>query len=193
VFTGRPFISQSARASATAWPAIGLAVVFLALGALVYALDRPASVAWLWPFAWTAGASHGTAAHWFGSAGDWLPSLAHAYAFALLTACAVRSPSAALDETKDPRGRRLVAVSCVAWWAIDSAFEVGQHPHWSTTIADALPGWFRRVPVLDHVGVYFTHGTFDPRDLAATAAGCLGAWLSWHGLQQRAARIGRTQ
>ncbi len=133
----------------------------LAIGVLVYVLDRlPESVYFL-PVGWSlAEGDEG----WFGSVGGQLPGFIHVYAFGLLTA-------AALTPT-----RRFALLSCAAWWAIDSLFEAGQHPAFSPAIAAALPRWFEGFPYLENTGPYFARGTFDPLDLAAIAVGAVAAY-----------------
>jgi hypothetical protein len=96
----------------------------------------------------------------------WLPSFTHVYAFSLVTATFL-TPA-----------RRAMPTACVSWWAIDSMFELGQHPALAPMIAAALPGWFAEVPLLDHAASYFLDGTFDVCDMLAVTAGALVAALT---------------
>lgn len=133
-----------------------LAGCALLLGALVYFFDRSPGSAYLLPASLSF--FDGASAR-FGGAGVWLPAFLHPLAFSLLTALV-------LGVT------RVTAVaSSAAWWLTDSLFEIGQHPAVSARIADALPSWFDGVPVLENTAAYFVHGTYDPWDLAAVAAG----------------------
>lgn len=166
----------------------GLALGALALGALIYGHDRPPQTAWLLP-AWLQATGAG-GVRWLGSAGDWLPSFLHAFAFALLTASVVAPPVPAAHHAHAVRRTpRRVVGACMGWWLVDSAFELGQHPGVSHTIADSLPAAWARIPVLDHVGSSLTRGTFDPADLAAIALGVVAAFVAWRGFAC-ASRVG---
>ncbi len=135
----------------------------LALGILVYALDRSPESVYFLPAAWPLA---GDGDPWFGSLGVQLPELAHVYAFSLLTAAVLAS------------SRRLALLGCAAWWALDSLVELGQHTTISPHIAAAVPAWFAGIPFLENTGPYFTHGTFDPLDLAAIAVGAVAAYFT---------------
>jgi hypothetical protein len=120
------------------------------MGVLVYLADRPSAHAILMPdiAPWTGRPL-------FGALGQWLPSLVHPLAFSLFTAAALKPGVAA----------RVGA--CVAWSAINVAFELGQHPAlrplWTQALASGTgPGAIRR-SVLN----YFLLGTFDPFDVLA--------------------------
>lgn len=135
----------------------------LAIGMLVYALDRlPESVYFL-PAGWSL-AEDGV--RWFGSLGGQLPEFLHVYAFALLTAAVLAS------------SRGLALLSCAVWWGLDTLFEIGQHPAVSPAITAALPAWFEAVPFLENTGSYFTRGTFDPLDFIAIAVGAVAAYFT---------------
>ena len=64
------------------------------------------------------------------------------------------------------------------WWVLDSLVELGQHAAISPVITGVLPAWFEGVPFLENTGPYFTHGTFDPLDLAAIAVGAVAAYFT---------------
>lgn len=151
-----------------------VAALALALGTAVYLLDRPAGSAWLLPSAWQAVHVAGTAAPasnaglaaagtWFGAAGLWLPSLAHAFAFSLFTALLL------------PRRAGPAAAACVGWALVDTLFELGQHPAIAPALAAGLASTFDGAPLALRVGRYFTQGSFDVADIAA---GCGGAALA---------------
>ncbi len=136
--------------------AIGCAV--FALGLLVYLMDRDASKAALMPsVAWLAGSNA------FGALGGWLPSFVHTFAFSLFTA-------AVLPERSVPRYG-----ACVAWCAVNVAFEVGQHPLVSVRLAEVLQGGLGGVPFTLPLAGYFAHGTFGPGDIVAALLGALAA------------------
>jgi hypothetical protein len=138
---------------------LGLCLLFLGTG--VYLLDRSwqqLAIADLIPLTRAPSPI-------FGALGGSLPSFAHVCAFALLTA-------ALLDG-----GRRLNQAICLGWLSVDVAFELGQHPKLATSIANAVPAWFRHVPVLDKTPNYFLSGTFDPLDILMATLGALTAYL----------------
>lgn len=133
----------------------------LALGLLVYASDRgavPGSSLLLSP---TPGALTGH--HFFGPFGQWLPSFVHTFAFALFTA-------AALAPSPTPRYG-----ACLAWGAVNVAFEIGQHPLLNTRLAELLQSSFGDMPTTQALASYFVHGTFDPGDIVAALLGSLVA------------------
>ncbi len=137
-----------------------LALAVLALGTLVYALDRAPGSAVLWPRMLT----RESGAPVFGVFGGSLPSLAHAFAFALLSALVL------------PWRRAWQAGACIGWALVDALFEIGQHRALSGPLGDLLPP----------LAGYWRHGTFDPLDLAA---GGVGAALAY-ALLRRFARDG---
>lgn len=131
------------------------ATLALALGLLLYLLDRPAGHAALIPAAWSLAGG----ATVFGAAAAWLPSLLHAFAFSLLTAVTL------------PRTATAAAGSAALWWSLGLAFEVVQHPALAGPLAAALDS----VPCLQALGRYALHGRFDPADIAALTAGACAA------------------
>jgi hypothetical protein len=151
-------VSPRQRRTVVALTAIAVAV--LALGTLVYALDRAPGTASLWPRAWTR---HG-GSPFFGALGGALPSFAHAFAFSLLSALLL------------PPGRGWQRAACLGWAAIDTLFEIGQHP----AVSHHLPGWLP-----GFIARYFRYGVFDAFDVAA---GLLGALAAYGLLRRFAAR-----
>ena len=132
--------------------------VAFAVGFLVYLTDRDASKAALIPtVAWLVGSSV------FGSLGGWLPSFVHTFAFSLFTA-------AVLPERSAPRYG-----ACIAWFAVNVAFEVGQHPLVSVRLGEALRSGLGGLPLTRLLANYFVHGTFDPGDIVAALLGALAA------------------
>lgn len=130
----------------------------LALGVLVYLVDRAAGTASLLP----AGAWSGAAPH-FGAVGRWLPSFVHPFAFSLFFA--------ALPPASAARGYR----ACAAWWAVNVAFEAGQLPQAANAISAALDSAFGAAWPARAVANYFLRGAFDGADLLAATAGALAA------------------
>jgi len=140
-----------------------LALVTLAAGCAVYLAERDPARVWLMPAGWSLASMRGLLpAVLSGSS----PSLVHVFVFSVLTALCLR------------RSRVAIAASCLGWFAIDALFEIGQHRAIAPALIGALPAWFARVPLLDHVAPFLRNGTFDTNDLAAVAIGAVAAWLS---------------
>ena len=130
----------------------------LALGLLVYLTDRVPGHASLLPaLAWMSGHHH------FGALGQWLPSFLHPFAFSLLTAATLRRQAAPHDS------------ACVAWAAINLAFEFAQHPLLKAPLATALQDGLGWTPLAEPLANYVLRGTFDPGDLLAVVLGALAA------------------
>lgn len=132
----------------------------LVLGMFVYLLDRHPESAYFLSADWSLAKTHSS----FGSIGDVLPSFAHAFAFSLITALILAS------------SHRGALFACATWWVIDSLFEIGQLPSLAPHIAVSLPSWLGGIPFVENTAAYFLHGTFDAWDLAAIAAGAIGAY-----------------
>lgn len=137
---------------------IAFAAVALALGVLVYLTGRPSGTVALLPW---AGLHPGLPLP--RSVGGWLPSFAHVFAFALLTAATARP------------GIKPPYWACALWWTIDVGFEAAQAAPWQASIAAAVrrccgDGW---LPSL--FARYVERGTFDLGDLVAVTAGALAA------------------
>ena len=130
----------------------------LAIGLIVYLTERDPSRAALIPAA--AALATGPLV---GVLGQWLPSFVHPLAFSLFTAAARRA------WTPPAYG------ACLAWWAVNVAFEVGQHP----VVAAPVAAWLAELPQLGSIqallAAYFLRGTFDPIDLLAATLGALAA------------------
>jgi hypothetical protein len=131
----------------------------LLLGTAVYVAVRPTPV-WFLP----AALHFPDALPGPGWAMQAFPTFAHTAAFALLTA-------GVLGGT-----RRQAWIACCVWVAINSAFEIGQHPWVSQPLAAWLPRWFDHVWLLDQARGYFVNGTFDSADILAAILGGAAAW-----------------
>jgi hypothetical protein len=137
---------------------VGVGGFALLVGMLVYMTDRDPAHAMLFPriAALDTGAL-------FGVLGPSLPSFIHPFAFSLFTAAALqRSTSPAYG-------------ACAAWWAVNLAFEAGQHEQIGGKLADGLqlvfgPTWLTRA-----LSNYFLRGTVDAGDIVAATAGALAA------------------
>lgn len=135
----------------------------LALGLLVYRADRDATAAWLLP----ANAALATGPV-FGALGQWLPSFVHPFAFSLFSAAGRPRPAAPAYRV------------CAAWWAVNMAFELGQHAQISSHIAEFLQRAFGDTWLTQLLSNYFVRGSFDVGDLIAATAGALAAALVMH-------------
>ncbi len=140
------------------------AVLAFLLGTAVYVFDRPAGTAYLLP-AWLSLQDSGVRPFGaFGAFGDSLPTLAHAFAFSLLTALVL------------PRGVGYAALACGGWALLETLFELGQHPSISPLLARAIGERFSGIPVLDHLVPYFSGGVFDGMDVLFGLLGALAAF-----------------
>jgi len=138
------------------------AVIVLAIGVLVYLLDRPSTSVYFIPDNWSLGASIPSI---FGAIGDHLPTFAHTFAFILFT-------SAVLEPW-----RWSAIVACAWWYIVGSLFEIAQTDAWAMAIASRVPGWFAEWPLLDNVADYFLAGYFDLMDLASIAVATICAFI----------------
>lgn len=140
----------------------GSAVFAVFVGTAVYLLDRSwSSVLFLAPFdAWQP-----DRVGLFGALGYSLPSLMHAYTFALLLILALMPSRAARW------------LGPLAWLVVAAGLELLQADaakafiveHFSTTAGTPVAGTFYR---------YAFYGNFDVADLVATAIGVFAAWLT---------------
>jgi hypothetical protein len=139
---------------------VSAALVALLLGALPYLSDRPPGTAWLIP---TVASFQGL--NLFGPVGAWLPSFAHAFGFALLSAAVL--PARAL----------WLYGACVAWFAVNALFELGQMPRVAPWLAEAIGSLLGPSVLAQRLGAYFVGGSFAVDDLVAAAAGACCAAL----------------
>jgi len=138
----------------------------LAVGVLAYWTDRDPGRASLVP-----GVAMLAGLHLFGALGGWLPSFVHPLAFSLFSAAFL---------AKRPRAEY---GACAFWFAVNAAFEVGQHPQVRRPLADAVRHGFAEGPVARAFENYFQRGTFDLGDLVAAALGAALAAFFLHCLR----------
>jgi hypothetical protein len=143
----------------------------LGVGVLVYVFDRQAEFVYFLPD-WLS--LHTQAGSIFGSIGDYLPTFIHVYAFILLTVIVAV-----------PAITKLIPV-CLAWFTLDTLFEVAQIDAIARWIAMHTPSWFNGIPFLENTADYFLMGTFHVFDLASIAMGTLAAYLTVGFLTRRA-------
>jgi len=140
-----------------------IAIGALCMGVLLYALDRQHGHVYFLS-AWTP--ADYPAARVFGTFGNYLPTFIHAYAFILLTV-AVAAPAM----------NKIIPI-CLAWFTLDSLFEVAQIDSNARWIAQHTPAWFSGIPFLENTANYFLFGTFDVLDLLSIAAGTSAAYFT---------------
>jgi len=136
-----------------------LATLLLAIGIMVYALDRGGAVYFLPDWIATP-----TRTAILGPLGGHLPTFLHPLVFILITAAIFRP------------WLRLLPAICAAWFAIECLFELGQMAPFDSRIAAAVPPWFDSLPVLRITADYFTHGTYDPLDILSIGLGTVIAY-----------------
>lgn len=144
------------------WNQLLLGIVVLLVGSLVYIIDRAPQHTYLIYQSSINLSLYGSVSELFGPLGNNLPSLAHTFAFILITAGLV------------PTRKYSYVFICLLWFAIDSLFELGQGLIDSAT---SIPAWFSHVIYLENTENYFINGTFDWNDVAATAIGSIVAYL----------------
>lgn len=138
------------------------ALFMLAAGAGVYLFDRPPGSAYLLPLSWSLHAGGET---FFGAIGGSLPSLVHAFSFSILSSLAL------------PRRIGWSALACGGWGLLETLLEVGQHARLAPLFASAIGDRFQQIPVLDHLGRYFTNGVFDSTDVMLGICGAVLAFI----------------
>ncbi len=142
-------------------PRLFTGLAALALGALLYLLDRPAERTYFIPQFLADAVQPDGGAGLFGGLGQQLPTFLHTFALCLLTAALLRV------------GWRGALGICAAWLTTDALFELGQLPGAAEWLAQHMPAWFSHVPLLDNAAGYFLHGRFDPLDLLSIATGAV--------------------
>jgi hypothetical protein len=144
---------------------LAIAIGALCMGGLLYALDRQHGHVYFL-YAWTP-ANYPTT-RVFGSLGNYLPTFIHVYAFILLTV-AVAAPAI----------NKIIPI-CLAWFTLDSLFEIAQIDSSARWIAQHTPGWFSGIPILENTADYFLFGTFDVLDLLSISVGTIAAYITIH-------------
>ena len=135
----------------------------LGVGVLIYVFDRQPEFIYFLPGWLSLNSEPGGL---FGSIGYYLPTFLHVYAFILLTAV-VAVPSIT----------KLFPV-CLAWFTLDTLFEVAQLDTIAQWLAIHTPAWFAGIPFLENSTSYFLLGTFDAIDLLSIAAGTVAAYIT---------------
>jgi hypothetical protein len=150
---------------------IAAAGLACALGALVYMTERSTGSVALMPAVLALGSGP-----LFGTLGLWLPSFVHPFAFALISA-ALRPP-----------GTAPAYGACLGWWAVNVAFEAGQHPRIASGVAVAVRDLGLDGPWSRPLTSYLLRGTFDVGDLVAATLGALTAAALLYAVHPREVR-----
>ena len=99
----------------------------------------------------------------FGKIGPYAPEFFHPFSFSLITIGLFS------------RNRRSRIIICLFWFTINILFEAGQK--YGTQVAEFIPHWFSKVPVLENTKNYFARGTFSIADLTAILLGSAVAFI----------------
>jgi len=129
----------------------------LAVGTLVYLIDRPPEATYFLHFTRIKISLYGILPNVFGAIGNSLPDFLHVFSFILLTAGLLRW------------GKKGSLAICLGWFLIDVIFELFQK--FNALPLKIIPKWFNGIPFLENTENYFTQGTFDFFDLIAIALG----------------------
>ena len=140
-----------------------IAIGALSIGVLVYVFDQQPEFIYFLP-GWLS--YNDQMSNVFGSLGNSLPTFLHVYAFILLT-LAIAAPSI----TK-------VLPICLAWFCLDSLFELAQIDAIAQWIAAHSPTSFTGILFLENASSYFLLGTFDVIDLLSIVTGTVAAYLT---------------
>ena len=140
-----------------------LGFIFLLAGTLEYLFSRPPGSAYfLNPFHSIVLSLHDKI-NPFGGLGFLAPDFFHPLAFALMC-------MALLPDTVKNR-----AFICLAWFTINASLELAQK--FGSTLAEYLPQWIEKIPVLENLADYLSRGRFDKYDVLAITGGILTAFL----------------
>lgn len=159
MFTG---VTQGLRQEAIRKFALpGSTILALLLGTAVYILDRDwTTTLLLAPVASFQPETNNV----FGELGHVLPSFLHAYAFSLLIILA-------LGRTRHAR-----RIGAVGWFMCAAVLEVLQADLFRPLFIDSTTHSAAQT-MTNSFQAYFVNGHFDPSDIAATALGCIAAFV----------------
>jgi len=152
---------------------LAIAIGALGVGVLVYVFDRQPEFIYFLPGEFSL---NGQFDSLFGILGNYLPTFLHVYAFILLTAVVAV-----------PAITKLMPV-CLAWFCLDSLFEIAQIDQIANWVATHTLAWFTGIPFLENTANYFLMGTFDVSDLLSIAAGTIAAYFTFSLLTRRVSR-----
>lgn len=142
---------------------IGIGVLALVPGILIYITDRPASRTYFVEHAPFPISLYGKVPELFGSWGFILPEFVHVFGFILITAGILNG------------SRKTFLPISLFWLVVDLLFEWGQK--FGGKLAAWVPDFFANIPFFENTASYFERGTFDPHDILAIIAGTVSAYL----------------
>jgi ABC-type xylose transport system permease subunit len=148
-----------------------IGVIALAIGSLVYIVDRPPDQTY---FVYSSGISvslHNFLPSLFGVFSNTLPAFIHVFSFILITGGLIACR------------KKGCLIICLSWLIIDCASELGQE--FNTWSSEIIPAWFSGIPFLENSKNYFLLGTFDFFDMAAITIGTVTAYFVLLGTTQR--------
>lgn len=140
---------------------IVIAVTAIAIGILVYLLDRSPEQVYFIPDGFNP---FSAPVGLFGVMGYSLPSFVHVFSMILITGGILSS-----RETE-------CFVISVGWLFVEVGFEVGQVHSISYEITQSVPAWVSSAPILEAQQAFFINGTFDSYDILAIAFGAIAAY-----------------
>lgn len=139
-----------------------LGVSFLLAGTVEYLVSRPVgSTYFLSKFRTIQSFLHHIP-NLYGKLGIFAPEFFHPLALSLISMALVSS-------------RKSRIIICLLWFSVDSVFEFGQR--YGTELAQYLPTWFQKIPILENLRNYLVNGRFDVYDLMAIGLGSLAAFF----------------
>lgn len=139
-----------------------IGILFLLAGTMEYLVARPiGSTYFLYKFKVIQSFFHHMP-NLYGKVGIFAPEFFHPLALSLI--------SMALFSTRKAR-----MVICIAWFTVDSMFELGQK--YGTQLLEWSPKWFETVPILENLENFLVNGRFDIYDLMAISLGSLSAFF----------------
>ena len=139
-----------------------LGCLFLLAGTIEYLVSRPiGSTYFLRNFPAIQSFFHHMP-NLYGKLGVFAPEFFHAAAFCLISMAFFS-------------GRKSRITICLFWFSIDSVFELGQR--YGVQLAEHIPQWFEKAPILENLRNYLVNGRFDIYDLMAIGLGSLTAFF----------------
>lgn len=144
------------------WRLIVIGLAALALGAVLYIYDRPASHIYFVPNFLSQYKGEPVL---FGFIGYYMPTFLHVFSFCLISIGILGSEQG------------MESGICLFWLLVDGAFEIAQHHYIADEIIHHIPDWFKFIPILENTKNYFINGRFDPADLTAILLGTITAYI----------------
>jgi len=148
----------------TNWLQIGIGLLVLIAGSLVYLTDRPPGQTYFVHESRFDISLHDAIPNLFGPIGNVLPDFSHVFAFILITSGILSA------------GKTGCMVLTTFWLLADILFEFSQK--FGYAAANWIPAWFESIPFLENTSAYMRNGTFDWLDVAAILTGAVCAYFT---------------